>query len=45
MNQNPVFEGNFAEADFGDKLRRMNYDIHVGSILGFPGRCWPFWPV
>lgn len=42
MNQNPVFEGNFAEADFGDKLRRMNYDIHVGSILGLPGKVLAF---
>lgn len=27
-----------AEASAGDKLYRMNYDIHTGSILGLPGR-------
>jgi len=42
IRQNPVFEGDFAEADFGDKLRRMNFEIHVGSILGFPGKVLAF---
>lgn len=32
----------FADAPFGAKLRRMNYDIHVGSILGFPGKVLAF---
>jgi len=32
----------FADAPFGVKLRRMNYDIHIGSILGFPGKVLAF---
>lgn len=32
------FNGKYSEADFGDKLRRMNYDIHIGAVLGQPGR-------
>jgi uncharacterized iron-regulated membrane protein len=32
----------FDEASVGQKLRKMNYDIHVGSILGFPGKVMAF---
>lgn len=32
----------FHEADFADKLMRMNYDIHVGAILGLPGKILAF---
>lgn len=32
----------FAQSDFGDKLRRMNYDIHVGTVLGLPGKVLAF---
>ena len=32
----------FSEAKFADKLSMMNYDIHVGSILGFPGKVLAF---
>ncbi|MNK18700.1 PepSY-associated TM helix [compost metagenome] len=32
----------YDEAGFGGKLRKMNYDIHVGSILGFPGKVLAF---
>lgn len=32
----------FAEAGTGDKIRRMNYDIHVGAILGLPGKILAF---
>jgi uncharacterized iron-regulated membrane protein len=39
---NKVFEISFAEAGFGAKLRKMNYDIHVGSILGLPGKILAF---
>lgn len=28
----------FSESTFGEKLRRMNYDIHIGSILGLTGK-------
>lgn len=37
-----VFGISFQEAGFGTKLRKMNYDIHVGSILGLPGRILAF---
>lgn len=39
---NPVFATSYEEAGFGAKLRRMNYDIHVGSILGLPGKIIAF---
>jgi len=32
----------FQEAGFADKLSMMNYDIHVGAILGFPGKVLAF---
>jgi len=32
----------YNQASFGQKLRKMNYDIHVGSILGFPGKVLAF---
>lgn len=34
--------GRFHEASFGDKLNRMNYDIHVGAIGGFPVKLLAF---
>lgn len=34
--------GRYAEADAADKLLRMNYDIHVGAILGLPGKILVF---
>ena len=30
--------GAYENTDASDKFSRMNYDIHVGSILGFPGK-------
>lgn len=32
------YMGEYAKAKFGDKLRQMNYDIHVGAIIGLPGK-------
>ena len=32
------YSGKYTDARFGDKLRRMNYDIHIGSIWRTPGR-------
>ena len=32
----------FAKASAADKLARMNYDIHVGAILGLPGKIMAF---
>lgn len=38
----PVYDTEYEKAGFGGKLRKMNYDIHVGSILGFPGKVLAF---
>lgn len=32
----------FEKSAFADKLHRMNYDIHVGAILGLPGKILAF---
>ncbi|MEH0153432.1 PepSY-associated TM helix domain-containing protein, partial [Limibacter armeniacum] len=32
------FDGKYEDADFAKKLQRMNYDIHIGAILGLPGK-------
>lgn len=32
----------FHESNFGDKLHRINYDIHVGAIGGLPGKFLAF---
>ena len=42
LTGNKLYDQDFAEADFGSKLRRMNYDIHVGSVLGLPGKFMAF---
>ena len=34
--------GRLKDAAAADKLIRMNYDIHVGAILGFPGKVLAF---
>jgi len=39
---NKIYATSFEDAPVGDKIRRMNYDIHVGSILGLPGRIMAF---
>ena len=36
------YSGKYSEANFAQKLRRMNYDIHVGAILGLPGKILMF---
>jgi uncharacterized iron-regulated membrane protein len=36
------YTGMYAETSFANKLRRMNYDIHVGAILGLPGKLLAF---
>lgn len=33
-----TYNGEYKQKAFADKLRRMNYDIHVGAILGLPGK-------
>lgn len=42
FERDPFYEADFGEAPFGTKLRRMNFDLHVGSILGFPGKVLAF---
>lgn len=34
--------GRFKDAKGADKLLRMNYDIHVGAIMGLPGKILAF---
>jgi len=36
------FSGKYIEANIPDKIRRMNYDIHVGSVLGLTGKFLAF---
>ncbi|MDW8852088.1 PepSY-associated TM helix domain-containing protein [Flavobacterium sp. MMLR14_040] len=36
------FSGKYVEANIPDKIRRMNYDIHVGSVLGLTGKFLAF---
>ncbi|MGN7821432.1 PepSY-associated TM helix domain-containing protein [Chitinophaga sp. 22536] len=42
IKDNSVYAQRYEEAGFGTKLRRMNYDIHVGSIMGLPGKFLAF---
>jgi uncharacterized iron-regulated membrane protein len=42
LSGNRMSETNYEDAEFAGKLRKMNYDIHVGSILGFPGKVIAF---
>lgn len=42
LNRKDVYSIAYEEAGFGGKLRKMNYDIHVGSILGLPGKVLAF---
>lgn len=34
--------GRFANTSTADKIARMNYDIHVGAVLGLPGKIMAF---
>ncbi|MNE72299.1 hypothetical protein D3C80_1682250 [compost metagenome] len=34
--------GRFKNATVADKIQRMNYDIHVGAVLGLPGKILAF---
>jgi uncharacterized iron-regulated membrane protein len=36
------YTGKYSEANFAQTLRRMNYDIHTGAILGLPGKILVF---
>lgn len=37
-----VYAGSFKEAGLADKIARMNYDIHVGAVLGLTGKVLAF---
>jgi uncharacterized iron-regulated membrane protein len=37
-----TYAGNFKNASIPDKIKRMNYDIHVGAVLGLPGKILAF---
>ncbi|MFT3705845.1 MAG: PepSY-associated TM helix domain-containing protein [Agriterribacter sp.] len=39
---NKMYEMRFEDAPAAAKIRRMNYDIHVGAILGLPGKILAF---
>lgn len=32
----------YSEASFAEKLSMLNYDIHIGAVLGFPGKILAF---
>lgn len=36
--ETPSIYGRYTEAEVPDMVMRMNYDIHVGAILGLPGK-------
>ena len=36
------YAGTFKDAKLADKIVRMNYDIHVGAVLGIPGKLLAF---
>lgn len=36
------YSGNYADATFANKFRRMNYDLHIGAIWGLPGKILAF---
>jgi len=37
-----TYAGAFRDASVPDKIKRMNYDIHVGAVLGLPGKILAF---
>jgi len=37
-----IYAGAFKDAAIEDKINRMNYDIHVGAVLGLPGKILAF---
>lgn len=42
ISRKDPFSLTYEQANFGEKLRKMNYEIHVGSILGLPGKVLAF---
>jgi uncharacterized iron-regulated membrane protein len=42
IKRDAYYSTSYSNSDGALKLRRMNYDIHVGRILGFPGKLLAF---
>lgn len=42
LDSKGTYAGAFQQATLADKIKRMNYDIHVGAILGLPGKIMAF---
>jgi uncharacterized iron-regulated membrane protein len=42
LPKDKIYGQKFSEDSFGNQLRRMNYDIHIGSVLGLPGKVLAF---
>ncbi|MCH5598568.1 PepSY-associated TM helix domain-containing protein [Niabella ginsengisoli] len=42
LHTDGVYAGKFETAPLSDKIMRMNYDIHVGAVLGLPGKILAF---
>jgi uncharacterized iron-regulated membrane protein len=42
IKRNDAYSVPYEQAGFGQKLRKMNYDIHIGAVLGFPGKVLAF---
>lgn len=42
ITNNSIDDQKYEDVGFGGKLRKINYDIHVGSIFGFPGKVLAF---
>ncbi|GAB3976287.1 PepSY-associated TM helix domain-containing protein [Spirosoma terrae] len=42
LSADSPYTGNYADANLAKKLRRMNYDIHIGAIWGLPGKILAF---
>ena len=40
--ETPSIYGKYKNADFADKVIRMNYDIHIGAIGGLAGKVIAF---
>lgn len=42
ITKEAYYAASFKDAAFGTKLRRLNYDIHLGQVLGLPGKIIAF---
>ncbi|MVM30349.1 PepSY domain-containing protein [Spirosoma sp. HMF4905] len=42
LPKDKIYGQKFSQDSFGNQLRRMNYDIHIGTVLGLPGKVLAF---